>query len=97
VSDLQIDFASLEAMNRSLIAVAGRFEELTGQTTAEPRIWGGSHVRSAMEEFAGNWESHRRKLTEDARKLGEHCAVAVEVFRGVDSGLARSVQGPSPR
>jgi hypothetical protein len=50
-----------------------------------------------MEEFADNWKSHRGKLSEDLRKLGERCAGTVEVFRGVDAGLAHSVQGSPPR
>jgi hypothetical protein len=97
MADLRVDFAVLDAMQRSLVAVAERFEGLGAQAGAEVRIWGGSHVRSAMEEFADNWKSHRGKLTEDLRRLGERCAGTVEVFRGVDAGLAHSVQGSPPR
>lgn len=96
MSDLQIDFGVLAAMHQSLVAVAQRFEALEDQTAADVRVWGGSHVRSAMEEFSGNWKVHRGKLTEDVRKLGERCAATVEVFRDVDAGLGRSVPG-SPR
>jgi hypothetical protein len=97
VADLRVDFVVLQTMQRSLVAVADRFEELGGQAAEEARIWGGSRVRSAMEEFADNWKSHRGKLTEDLRKLGERCGGTVEVFQGVDAGLAGSVQGPAPR
>jgi hypothetical protein len=93
VADLRVDFAVLDAMQRSLVAVAERFEGSGGQVGAEVRIWGGPQVRSAMEEFAENWKAHRGKLTEDIRKLGERCGGTVEVFRGVDAGLAGSVQG----
>ena len=84
MADLLVDFVVLDAMQRSLVKVAGQFEGLGGQ--AQAPIWGGSHVRAAMEEFAENWKVHRGKLTEDVRKLGERCAATVEVFRGVDAG-----------
>jgi hypothetical protein len=97
VVDLRVDFGVLDAMQRSLVVVADRFEGLGGQAGVETRIWGGSHVRSVMGEFGENWKSHRGRLIEDVRKLGERCAGTVEVFGGVDGGLARSVQGTRAR
>jgi hypothetical protein len=97
VADLRVDFVVLQAMQRSMVAVAERFEELGGQAREEARIWGGSHVRAAMGEFAENWRSHRGRLTEDLRKLGDGCGATVEMFQGVDVGLAGSAPGPTPR
>jgi hypothetical protein len=93
MADLKVDFTVLRNLQQSLVAVAREFEELHERRDLDKQIWGGSHTRSAMDDFGSNWDRHREELTEHIRKLGEQCGGVCEVFQGVDQAVARAAGG----
>jgi uncharacterized protein YukE len=93
MADLKVDYQMLEAMSRSMAAIAAEFENLHDHRDVEKSIWGGVSIRSGMDDFASNWDRHRSDLTEQIRKLGEKCGATCETFQGVEQALTRGAGG----
>ena len=93
MADLVVDFTLLQNLHKSLLSVAGEFEDLHTHRDLEQHIWGGSHTRAAMDHFASNWNRHREDLTGQIEKLAGHCGCVAAEFHGVDQAVARAAGG----
>jgi hypothetical protein len=96
MTDLTVDYVVLDGIARSLSRVIAEFETMHERRDEDAPIWGGPRVRSAMGQFASNWDIHREALSEQIRALGEKCAGVAEEFRTVDEALARSYDRSTP-
>jgi hypothetical protein len=88
MADLTVDYVVLDRIVRSLSQISAEFEDLHKRREEETGIWGGYQVRSAMGNFASNWDVHRETISEQLRTLGEKCVGITEEFRAVDQALA---------
>lgn len=87
MADLRVDYAVLDGVHAAMAQIAQEFESLHERRDLDKRVWGGSGIRSAMDDFASNWDRHRQDLTESVQKLSEHCAAIAASFRAVDRTL----------
>ncbi|MFE1440897.1 hypothetical protein [Streptomyces sp. NPDC058739] len=54
---------------------------------------GHSGLAGKLEDFAGNWEISRKKLTEDVEALSKLAKDAAKVYEDVDHQLAEAIRG----
>lgn len=90
MSDLKVDYDDLEYSHHTLKALQSEFDALKDRADDTGGLWGHDEVRSAMGEFSGNWDYHRRKLSEQIGEVGEKVDSTLETFRTSDENLARS-------
>ncbi len=88
VSDLRVDYALLTEARASLEAIASEFASAAQRRDDSARIWGADAVRDAMDDFVGEWERHRRLLTEDLRTFGAKVDGMIQAFESTDRELA---------
>jgi uncharacterized protein YukE len=90
MSDLKVDYAALEDSVQTLSQLKSEFDGIEGRTDDTGDIWGHDAVKSAMDEFSGNMDYNRRKLTEEIEATGAKMQNTLETFRDVDAKLAES-------
>jgi hypothetical protein len=88
MTDLKVDYATLDAAHQSLERIAAELEGADHRCEELAGVWGSPDVAGAMGSFAGNWDRHREKLLESVRSVGEMCAGTTETFRGCEQGLS---------
>lgn len=90
MSDLKVDYWTLEDSEATLRRLKGEFDAIEGRRDDTRGIWGHDSVRDAMHEFASNMDYNRRKLSEEIQTVGEKMAGTLEAFRAADAELAAS-------
>jgi len=90
MSDLKVDYFALEDSVQTLSQLKSEFDGIEGRTGDTGDIWGHDAVKSAMDEFSGNMDYNRRKLTEEIEATGAKMQNTLETFRDVDAKLAES-------
>lgn len=87
MSDLIIDYrllhdcsASLTAIRQELDGIGRHEKDLTG-------IWGSVDIAHAMNDFAGNWDYHRKKILGSIVALGTMVDTTAKAFQDADKQL----------
>ena len=93
MTDLKVNYASLDDSERSLQQIATELEGADARRAANADIWGSSDIAEAMDEFVGNWDRHRKQLVESLRSVGEMCASSRGCFTGADQQLSSKLAG----
>lgn len=92
--DLKVDYALLEGSGRTLQQMQSHFEELGNWSHSTAGCWGSGEIASAMSDhFAGNWDSHRKRMIESMKSMSELCDKSVQQFQEMDSKQARALTG----
>jgi len=89
MSDVRVDYATREARERPLRQLKSECDNLEARVGDRPGGGGQGDVSSAMREFSGNMDHHRRKLTEKIAECGDKVSTTLETSRASDEGLAR--------
>lgn len=92
MADLKIDFAALRASSASLQQIAGAFDRLESRVSGAEDDWGSSAIAGAMGDFAGDWDSHRRKVVQALTSMRQLVDQALEGFQQTDGRLAGALQ-----
>jgi hypothetical protein len=66
---LRVDYAKLDTLSESLRRVADGLEHIRADCEVTGRGWGGTTVRGSMDDFTGNWDAHREKVTAAVQEL----------------------------
>lgn len=90
MSDLKVDYYALEDSGKALGGLKTEFDGIEGRTDDTGSFWGSDDVKGAMDEFSGNMDYNRRKLTEEIESVAGKMASTLEAFRGTDKELAKS-------
>jgi hypothetical protein len=90
MSDLKVDYWTLEDSVRTLSGLKSEFDDIEGRRDDTRDIWGHDDVRDAMDGFASNMDYNRRKLSEEIKTVGEKMSGTLEAFRKADEELAKS-------
>ncbi len=90
MSDLKVDYYALEDSVKTLSNLKSEFDGIESRAHDTGGIWGHDAVKSAMDEFSGNMDYNRRKLTEEIGATGEKMQSTLDTFRDVDAKLAES-------
>ena len=92
--DLKVDYGLLESSGRRLQQMKSFFDGIKSWSQSCEGFWGSGAIASAMSgSFAGNWDSHRKRLVESMESLSELCDKSVKSFQEMDSKQARALTG----
>jgi hypothetical protein len=94
MTDLTVDYATLDDSEQSLHRIGQEFEGATDRRDVLRGAWGSGRVADAMGDFVDNWDRHRKKLLESIKSVGEMCAGTKETFQGTDKQLADELANP---
>jgi hypothetical protein len=86
MSDLKVDFTTLEDSHRAAQTLKSEFDDLPHRVSDDAH-WGHHDVRDAMHEFATNWDYHRDVLSGKIGEVGEKVESCLTTFRDADQKL----------
>ncbi|MCL3818770.1 hypothetical protein [Aeromicrobium wangtongii] len=89
-ADLKVDYYRLEDSERVLATLKSEFDGIEDNTSGSVDVWSHPRVRDAMDEFSGNMDYNRKKLSEKIKDCGEKISATLETFREADQDLADS-------
>lgn len=95
MSDLKVDYELLSSTEKTLASLVGDFQNLESSTGDYDSALGSPDVQSAMGNFAGNWDYHRKQIVTSMQTLGKMVAAAKTHFQNRDASLAASVTAKS--
>lgn len=93
MSDLIVDDDLLKKSARSLKKIQNEFEHTEKHQSDLKRIWGSGEIAKAMDDFADNWDYHRKQLLDSIKTVGELTEKCHEAFRDLDHKLEKSTRG----
>jgi hypothetical protein len=92
MSDLKVDFATLEQAHSTAEALRREFDGLPHRYDQYAGSYGRDDIRGAMHSFATNWDYHRKILSEKIGEVGEKVESCLEAFRKADAKLASELE-----
>lgn len=87
MSDLKVDFETLEASHATALDLKTEFDDLSHRYDDHSDSWGKDNIRGAMHNFATNWGYHREVLSQKIQEVGEKIESCIETFRKADQQL----------
>jgi hypothetical protein len=109
MSDLKVMYDSLNNAHDVLVSLMAEFDSLRGRVSADDSIWGHPAVSSAMDEFSGNMDYHRRQLKDKLKSCDDKVTATVASWQKADTELGKTLEdsrsqahlriktGPGPR
>jgi len=91
MSDLKVDYQALSSTQRTLGGLVTQFGDIQTQQSHYDWAMGSGAVAGAMDNFAGNWNYHRKQLISSMNDLGTMVATALEQFPKTDNQLAKNL------
>jgi uncharacterized protein YukE len=89
--DLKVDYNLLDQSEKALSSLVSEFQNIKAQESAYDGAMGSGDVASAMGDFAGNWDIHRKKLVDKMQHTGELIHQSKQAFSDTDGKLACSL------
>jgi uncharacterized protein YukE len=89
-ADLKVDYYRLEDSERVLQTLKNEFDNIESNTSDSLDVWSHDKVRDAMDEFSGNMDYNRKKLSQKITDCGEKISTTLQTFRDADQDLADS-------
>lgn len=89
-ADLKVDYYRLEDSERVLTTLKSEFDGIEDNTSGSLDVWSHDKVRDAMNEFSGNMDYNRKKLSQKISECGEKISTTLQTFRDADQDLADS-------
>lgn len=91
MSDLKVDFETLEASHATAVSLKAEFDGLPHRYDDSEGSWGKDDIRGAMHVFATNWDYHRAKLSDKIQEVGEKIESCIQTFHEADQQLYDSL------
>jgi hypothetical protein len=88
MTDLRISYADLSATNGALLVLINDMENIQTDTSAYDGAMGSGDVAGAMDNFAGNWSVHRKKLLGNMQNVQSMVQGALTDFPETDRKAA---------
>ncbi|WP_419996880.1 hypothetical protein [Streptomyces boninensis] len=85
-SDLIVDYSELESLKKNFATLSREFNNCGSNQDSMGDAYGSYAIRNAMEDFADNWDDHRKELTDQLKKTEEHVKKIIKGFNKVDNG-----------
>lgn len=86
------DLDVIKEMGTGLNNVRKAFERLGKLTGKYGDDFGHRDLAATFEDFAGNWEIKREKLTEEVKALAKLANDAAKVYEEIDHALAEAIR-----
>jgi hypothetical protein len=91
MADLAVDYNLLDRTESTLSGLRSEFSNIQAQQHAYFSAWGADAIASAMDDFAGNWDYHRKKLLDSMESLGEMVGQCKSSFTKTDTDLSNAL------
>ncbi|WP_445528262.1 hypothetical protein [Streptomyces cyslabdanicus] len=95
MTDLTVDDDLLKKSAKALKKIQYEFEHTEKHQKDLRGIWGSSHITSAMDAFADNWDYRRKQLLGGIKGVGELTEECHKAFKDLDRELEKSTKGKS--
>jgi hypothetical protein len=89
VTDLRISYPDLESTKSTLNSLVNEFQNIQTRQSGYDWAMGSGDVAGAMDNFAGNWDYHRKKLLGKMQNLDSMVSAALTEFQKTDHDLAK--------
>ncbi|MDJ0464426.1 hypothetical protein [Streptomyces sp. H27-C3] len=87
------DLEVIRSMGKGLNHVKKAFDGLDKLGEKHGDDFGNDDLADKFEDFAGNWEISREKLTKEVEVLAGIAKAAAEAYEEIDSQLAQAIRG----
>jgi hypothetical protein len=87
VADLIVDYQLLDTTESSLGSLSKEFQGLQALEKGYDGAIGSGDIASAMDDFAGNWDYHKKRLVGSMQALGTMVHQTKQTFQDTDSKL----------
>lgn len=91
--DLRLDYQLLDEVRTSLGSLAGEFENIQATQNGYNTAMGSADITAAMNGFAGNWDTSRKKLLGQMQALQQMVHGTRQGFGKTDEGLRQQLAG----
>jgi hypothetical protein len=91
MADLKVDYQLLDSIERNLTSLVSQFQNIEVQTGSYDAAFGSSDITSAMGNFAGNWDYHRKQMISSMESLGQMVTATKKHFQDTDDKLKASL------
>lgn len=88
MSDLKVDYETLETSADTVGRLKGTFDALPNRVAGQQSDWGDRGIADAMDDFANNWDYRRDILSGKLAEVHEKIESTLETFRKADAKLA---------
>ena len=88
--DLKVDYYRLEDSESVLSTLKSEFDNIEDNTSDSVDVWSHDKVRDAMDEFSGNMDYNRKKLSQKIEECKDKITTTLTTFRDADQDLADS-------
>ncbi|MFD9329431.1 hypothetical protein [Streptomyces sp. NPDC060065] len=88
MADVGVDYDYLYTIKRDLKTVRSEFKDCSAHQDDMRNQYGSLSVSGAMEQFADNWDDHRKELLTSIEKVGKLVEQSIEGFQKLDQDLA---------
>lgn len=89
-ADLKVDYYRLEDSERVLASLKSSFDDIESSTSGSLDVWSHDKVRDAMNEFSGNMDYNRKKLSQKIEDCRGKIETTLTTFKDADQDLADS-------
>ena len=93
MSDLRVSYDKLEESQKNLQTINRELDDVAEHQKDVKGSLGSGDIAHAMDDFANNWEYHRRKIQEKVKSLQELTDKTLEAFRNLDQKLGNAAEG----
>lgn len=93
MADLVVDYNLLSQTESSLNGLMNEFSNIKAQEHAYFGDWGSGDIAGAMDDFAANWDYHRKKLLDSMHSLAGMVKQCQDGFCKTDTTLASDITG----
>ena len=93
MADLKVSYDWLSQTTSNLKAIHNELEH-TGEHQSDIKgALGSGDIADAMDDFANNWDNHRRKILDKVQALGDMSEKTMEAFQDLEKKLAGGILG----
>lgn len=89
--DLLVDARLLQAAHTSLVELKQEFSELDDRGRDLGRDWGSGRVQDAMDDFVGNWDDNRRRISTNLQSAADMTKTCLTRFDEVEQALCEGL------
>jgi uncharacterized protein YukE len=93
MADLKVSYDWLSQTTSNLKAIQNELQNTGDHQRDVKGALGSGDIAHAMDDFANNWDNHRRKILDKVQSLGEMSEKTMEAFTDVDNKLKNGVEG----
>ena len=90
MSDLVVKTVLLRSAATSLSQLRSEFGSLESRHDRVHSAWGSTAVADAVEEFAGNWDDNRRRISDSMTSLQGMVTATADEFERLEADLSSS-------